>query len=142
MRSLKDIGVKIESLSFHHNALPILHELRHALVRLAEAGESKVIDLRAIPFGPGDERLLLDVLGEGEVSATVNALGPTLVRETAFPGVWLVDYRDATDGRVALQIEVAEVPGILRSQPEDVRDAAQRLGERLEGLGEPPSPAG
>ena len=126
-----DIKVEVESASFHHNALPVLHQVRHALARLSASGESAVIDLSAIPFGPGDEERLLQVLGKGEVEATVNALGPTRVRETAYPGVWLVDYLDEHEVRVAFRIEVTHVPAILRSQPEDVVDSITRLEERL-----------
>jgi hydrogenase-1 operon protein HyaF len=132
---LQDIEVRVESLSFRHNALPVLHEIRHALGALADAGESRVIDLRAIPFGPGDEDLLLEVLGGGEVEATVQALGSTYVRETAYPGVWLVDYRGPGGERIGLQLEVTELPALLRSQPEDVRESADRLTARLAQLG-------
>jgi hydrogenase-1 operon protein HyaF len=134
MRGLDDVRIRVESVSFRHNALPVLYEIRHALQRLAEGGGGTVIDLRAIPFGPGDEELLLEVLGRGEVNARVDALGPTLVRETAYAGVWLVDYRNAEDVRVALQLEVAEVPALLRAQSPDLAEAAQRLEAHLAGL--------
>jgi hypothetical protein len=39
----------------HGNALPILNEIRHALDRLLESGETTVIDLGALPMGPQDE---------------------------------------------------------------------------------------
>lgn len=132
MSTSDDIQVKVESAGFRNNALPILHQIRHALSRLAEAGERAVIDLMAIPFGPGDEELLVEVLGQGEVSAVVDALGPTRVNETAYPGVWLVDYRDTEDARIAFQIEITEIPNILKAQPEDVADGIERLGSRLE----------
>ena len=134
MSSLDDIKIKVESLSFRQNALPILHEIRHALTRLAETGEGTVIDLRAIPFGPGDEELLLEILGPGEVEATVNALGPTRIRETGFAGVWLLDYQDEAGERIAFQIEVTTLPSLLRSQPQDIADAGASLAERLQQL--------
>ena len=65
MSSLDKITIKAEPAVFHPNAWPVLHEIRHALRRLAEEGEGTIIDLRAIPFGPGDEELLLRTLGEG-----------------------------------------------------------------------------
>lgn len=115
------------------NALPILHEVRHALGRLIAAGETTQIDLEAIPFGPGDLERLTALLGAGEVSATIAALGPTLIQETAIPGVWLVDYRNSDDERLALHVEVATIPGILRVQPEDLASATAILDARLSG---------
>ena len=56
------------------NAEPILHEIRHAVARLLENGEATVIDLRAMPFGPGDEQRFEEVIGEGAVAATVEEL--------------------------------------------------------------------
>jgi hydrogenase-1 operon protein HyaF len=113
------------------NALPILHEVRHGLGRLAETGETTVIDLHAIPFGPGDEARLLAILGQGEVAARIDALGPSRVWETAFPGVWVVEHRNTEDERLTLHIEISSVPEILRSQREDIADAIARLDARL-----------
>jgi len=113
------------------NALPVLHEVRHGLRRLAETGETTVIDLHAMPFGPGDEARLLAILGQGEVDAHIKVLGPSHVWEAAFPGVWLVEHRNAEDERLTLQIEISSVPEILRSQGEDILDAIARLDARF-----------
>ena len=113
------------------NALPILHEVRHCLRRLAETGETTVIDLHAMPFGPGDEARLLAILGRGEVDANVQVLGPSHVWETSFPGVWMVEHRNAENERLTLHIEISSVPEILRSQREDIVDAIARLDARL-----------
>ena len=116
------------------NALPLLYEILHGLKRLSSTGEPTVLDLRAIPFGPGDEERLLSVLGVGEVSATVSALGESTVRETQFPAVWIVEHKNPDDERIALQIEVTEVPPILGTQPGDVADSLVRLDDRLKEL--------
>ncbi len=113
------------------NALPILHEIEHALQRLLESGETTVIDLRAIPFGPGDEERLLAILGAGEIEATLNALGETHVSETGYPGVWLLDHRNLDNERIALQVEVTTIPEILCSRQEDISDSLKRLAEDL-----------
>jgi hydrogenase-1 operon protein HyaF len=113
------------------NALPLLHEIQHALTRFVETGERAVIDLSSIPFAPADEQRLLEALGHGEVEATINALGPTRVWETAFPGVWLVDHRNTESARLVLQVEVTDVPDILKAQPEDVADGVAALQERI-----------
>ncbi|MES9855482.1 MAG: hydrogenase expression/formation protein [Sedimenticola sp.] len=113
------------------NALPILHEIHHALQRLLESDETTVIDLRAIPFGPGDEARLLEMLGKGEIVATLNALGETRVTETSYPGVWLLDHRNPDNERIALQVEITRIPDILCSRQEDLRDSLERLVEDL-----------
>jgi hydrogenase-1 operon protein HyaF len=135
MTGLDGIGVVVEDRRSEPtewgNALPILHEIRHALHRLSETGEPTLIDLHALPFGPGDEERLLTLLGSGEVEARIETLGHTRVWETAFPGVWLVDHRNAQDERLALHVEISSVPEILRSQREDVADALTRLDARI-----------
>jgi hydrogenase-1 operon protein HyaF len=135
MTELADIPIRLEqppSEARHFgNALPVLHEIRHAVARLAEHGEATRIDLAAMPFGPGDEERLMAALGRGEVEANVDALGPTRVWETRFPGVWVLDYANVDGERIALQIEVDEVPQLLRTDPADVRDALTALDAEL-----------
>jgi len=141
MTGLHGIPVRSETPAepaFRGNAIPILHEVRHALERLIATGESTCIDLSSIPFGPGDEERLTAGLGTGEVRAVIDALGPTQVHETAIPGVWLVDYHNAEGERLALHIEIASIPEILRTQPEDLATAIAALDARLEpGQGAP-----
>ncbi|MTW19956.1 hydrogenase expression/formation protein [Allochromatium palmeri] len=119
----------------HGHALPILHEIRHALERLLASGEETRIDLQSMPFGPGDLERLTAVLGQGEVQARVEALGPTLIQETAIPGVWLVDYRSLEDQRLSYQIEIATLPEILRPRPEDLAESLAALDARLSESG-------
>lgn len=116
------------------NALPILHEVRHALERLISTGETTQIDLNAIPFGPGDQERLTALLGSGEVRATIDALGPTRVQETSIPGVWLLDYYNGEGQRLAFHIEIATIPGILAAQPEDLAGALDTLDARLTSI--------
>jgi hydrogenase-1 operon protein HyaF len=138
MPDINDIPVRVGSPSFDANALPLLHEIRHALGALASGGEARVIDLMAIPFGPGDEDLLLQVLGKGEVEASIDALGTSRVWESAYPGVWLLDHRDAEGRRIAFQVQVNTVPDILLTPAGDMAEAAERLDERLRQLGDTP----
>jgi hydrogenase-1 operon protein HyaF len=135
MQRLQDIAVKVESpegtSASHGNLLPILHEILHALQRFSTAGEERCIDLRSLPFGPGDEEQLLGLLGRGEVSVTMDALGESAIWETKFSGVWVVDHRNAEGEGVALQIEIGSVPNIIISQQEDIVDAIDRLEAQL-----------
>ena len=120
------------SPDYRGNAVPIVYEIRHALERLVATGESSTIDLNGIPFGPGDEERLVALLGTGEVEATVDALGPTRIRETAIPGVWLIDPRSTEAGRLALHSEVTTAPDLLRTQTPDLARAVAELDARLD----------
>lgn len=136
MSGLESIKVKVEGLggsaAFAHNALPVLHEIRHALAELAGGGEPTVIDLSAIPFGPGDREQLFQVLGEGEIKATLSAMGESLIRETAYPGVWLVTHLSPQGEELATHIEVARLPALLITPELDVKDALAALSARLQ----------
>lgn len=135
MTSLHEIDVRAEGRVVEgdstHNLLPVLHQLQHALRLLCDRRESTIIDLTAMPFGPGEEAQLRGTLGCGEATASVNAIGVTEIRETAFSGIWLVEHRSPEDARVALHIEVAEVPFLLRTPQEDLEAASRRLQARL-----------
>ena len=75
---------------------------------------------------------MIEWLGTGEVEAKVEALGQTLVQETAVPGVWLVDYQTAEGQRQTLHLEIAPIPEILLARPEDLAEAIARLDARLQ----------
>lgn len=136
MTGLGDIAIKVEQLAGSgdtaHNAIPLLHEIRHALLRLADTGEATTIDLSAIPFGPGDRERLFEVLGEGEVTATVQALGESRIDETAYPGVWVVRHHAPGGDPLGTQIEITRHPSLLTTPEEDLGDAADRLAAQLE----------
>jgi len=113
------------------NVEPLLHEIRHALKRLANGEDGTVIDLQRLPLAPGEEQRIEAVLGEGEVRAEINALGPTLVQETAYPGVWLITHRNAEESVIARFIEVTDIPELLKSQPADIESGINKLESEL-----------
>jgi hydrogenase-1 operon protein HyaF len=123
--ALDDITVSVEAST--GNVPPLLHEIRHALERLAGGGPGTAIDLRSLPLAPGEEERIESLLGQGEVRAELESLGKTLVQETAYPGVWLVTHRNADDAVVARFIEVTRMPDILMSQPQDIERGISRL---------------
>lgn len=136
MSALDGIPVSVEGpiakgLLATGNALPVIHEIRHALGHLLKTGHGTTIDLSAIPFGPGDQEHLLEFLGRGEVSATVNSLGNTLITETAFPGVWLVDYLSPRGQRLAWHIEITCLPSLLATPRDELAQSLDQLDFRL-----------
>ena len=132
MNELKGIPIATaEAPLVTGNALPILHEIESLLNVLVASGKGASIDLRSLPMLPGDYEQLQRWLGEGEVSASVEAFGPTRVRETAVRGVWWVTHYSADDQVIAEFIEIAQVPEILKTHPADARQSLATLRSRL-----------
>jgi len=114
------------------NVRPLLHEIRHALKRLAKGEDGTVIDMSSLPLAPGEEKRIEEALGEGEVRAELNALGPTTIFETSYSGVWLVTHRNTENEVVGRLIEVTRIPELLLAQPEDLRAGLERLERELQ----------
>jgi len=113
------------------NVEPLLHEIRHALKRLAKGEDGTVIDLKRLPLAPGEEDRITAVLGKGEVRAEIDALGPTLIEETSYPGVWLITHCNAEESIVARFIEVTYMPELLKSQQADIESGIKKLESEL-----------
>ena len=90
----------------------------------------------AMPFAPGEEDRLREILGGGEVSATLNVLGRSTVEETAIAGVWWVEHRNALGESLGKTLEITRMPEILFSQPEDVRATLADLDRHMAVLGD------
>jgi len=114
------------------NIEPILHEVIHALDRLLDVDEPTVIDLASLPFGPGELDQMEERLGIGELTAELNALGKSTIRETAYPGVWWVEHRNIEGDIVGRYIEITRAPEILMSQDADIGAGRAQLGDSLE----------
>ena len=134
MTSLDGIPVQVETAT--GNVEPLLHEIRHALQRVAEGKEGTVIDLRRLPLAPGEEEHIEAELGKGEVRAELEALGPTVVQETSYAGVWLVTHRNKEQEIVARFIEVTRMPELLKSQEADIYSGISRLESELAAANE------
>ena len=128
--TLAELEIEVGDIGTH-NVIPLLHEIRHALEQLLEEGKETAIDLRSIPLAPGEEAVIEQALGEGEVQAVLSALGPSDFRETSYPGVWVVTHYNHDDKIVGKFVEVAVVPALLRSQAEDMAAGLRRLEARL-----------
>jgi hydrogenase-1 operon protein HyaF len=113
------------------NVEPLLHEIRHGLTRLLESEAPTLIDMRGIPLAPGEEERIISELGTGEVQARMSALGPSEIKETRFPGVWLVTHYNSENEVIGKFIEVCDMPQILKAQAEDIRAGLEQLTARL-----------
>lgn len=132
-----DIPVVVDTASVKpipsQNVEPILHEVKHALERLLKTGESAMIDLRAMPLAPGEDEEIRERLGNGEAVINIDAMGPSTLTETAYPGVWWVEHRNNIDTLTGLYIEIAHVPAIVFPAKEDLQDGLEQLTDHLNG---------
>lgn len=130
MTTTNDIPIQVETA--HGNVRPILFEVMHALDRLLDDDVPTTIDLAGLPFGPGELEQLDDTLGRGELVAELDALGASRIRETAYPGVWWIEHRNANDEITGRYVEVTRLPEILCSQDADIGAGRARLCEMLD----------
>jgi hydrogenase-1 operon protein HyaF len=107
--------------------MPLLNEIKHALDNLIETGKTTIIDLRSIPLAPGEEKKILDTLGQGEVNAQLHALGLSEIIESQYAGVWVITHYNDEDKVISRFIEITTMPEILCSQTEDIMAAYSRL---------------
>jgi hydrogenase-1 operon protein HyaF len=126
--SLQDIPVMRAEDVEAGGCLPaVISEIGEKLDALLATGRGGSVDLRSLPMTPAERGQLAAFLGDGEVSARIDALGPTYVRETGIAGVWWVEHRNE-DGQVTAElVEVTYLPEILRTDPADARVARERL---------------
>jgi hydrogenase-1 operon protein HyaF len=117
--------------------LALLQEIQDMLTALAERGEENRIDIRSLPLSPADYDFLKQFLGNGEVSAEVNALGLSEIKETRFSGVWWLLHYNSHAEIMAELIEVTLLPDILKTQAPDLIDSCNTLREYLQKLQTP-----
>ena len=125
-------GIQGAAFPFHGNVRPILNEVIHAIDKLLDTGEATTIDLASLPFGPGELEHLEATLGTGELSAKLDALGTSSIRETAYPGVWWLEHRNAFDEVVGRYLEITRTPEILSSQEADIIAGRAHLEDQFE----------
>ncbi len=118
------------------NIRALLAEIETLLESLVSSGRAGMIDLNSLPLAPGEYEKLRQTLGQGEVSARIDAIGPSEIIETHYPGVWWVTHYNVEGDIVADMLEIATVPEIIKSQPEDLRAGLARLRTRLSEVAE------
>lgn len=109
----------------------LLQELAAKLALLAEEGRPEHIDLRRLPLPPEGLTALKNWLGQGEIEATVRALGVTTIRETAVAGVWWVRHAKLAGDTLDEHLEITPCPALLMAHADDIRRAAHVLEIRL-----------
>lgn len=126
---LQDIAVKVVTpdTSSIGSIAALLAEISTMLEQLLSRGASSMIDLKSLPLSPQEYEQLRFMLGQGEVTARLEAIGPSEIIETRYPGVWWVTHYNVEGDIIADMIEIAGVPAILHSQPEDMRAGLERL---------------
>ncbi len=133
MSQLSDIRVIVEPLDSAEGMVHALaREALDALERYLATRENKMVDLHGLPLRPGDLDALREVLGTGEVRATLDAVGPSEIWETAISGVWWVRHQDEPGHVVAEYLEIGSIPSVLLSHPDDIREAANTLRSLLD----------
>lgn len=133
-QTLADIKVQVEASEYESgNLQSILSEITYAVEQLLQKKETHSIDLRAMPWSPGEEAKLEKFLGQGEVSMELNALGKSLFYETEFSGIWLVTHYNEDDEVISKLIEVTYVPDMIFSRHEDINDSLERLQRNTNG---------
>jgi len=125
------IYVQTEEAYSVGNIRALLSEIAAHLERLVSDGATGIIDLNSLPLAPGEYEQLRQTLGQGEVSARIEAIGASEIIETYYPGVWWVTHYNVEGDIVADMIEIAHIPEILKSQPEDIKMGLELLKEEL-----------
>jgi len=105
----------------------VMNELSDHLKRLADEGETSIVDLQSLPMTEADIDELADMLGVGEVKATVSSIGTSSVRETAYRGIWWVTHYGHDEKVVSELIEITQVPEILITHMDEIRHSAQSI---------------
>jgi len=131
--NLKDIPIlaQTEEACSVGNIRALLTEITARLEKLVINGETGMIDLNSLPLAPGEYELLRLTLGQGEVSARIEAIGPSEIIETRYPGVWWVTHYNVEGDIVADMIEITHIPEILMSQPADFSEGLELLKAQL-----------
>lgn len=133
--SLQSIPIRIESVEQYSigNLRALLTEIATRLRRLVDEQVSSSMDINSLPFAPGEYDQLRTLLGSGEVSARIEAMGASEVVETRYPGLWWVTHYNVEGNIIADTLEVTEIPEILKSQPADIAGGLEMLEAQLNG---------
>lgn len=94
------------------NALAVLDDAANALDTFGHRHSEKAFTLDELQAS--DLELLNQVLGVGEVSATLSGASPVEIQESVMAGLWRVRYLDSAGKLRRDCLEVAAIPGAVR----------------------------
>lgn len=133
MDQLGSVAIEVEPApASTGNVLPLLHELRHALLRFHDDGSEHCIDLNSVPLAAQDYRALDELLGHGEVRAQLRALGDSEISETRIPGIWRVVHFNTEHAVVGRFLEVTACPALLKTQQQDLAGGIEDLQQLID----------
>ncbi|MEZ5671214.1 MAG: hydrogenase expression/formation C-terminal domain-containing protein [Thiotrichaceae bacterium] len=130
---LNSIEVRVEHATTT-SVISLLHQIQHALHHLIATNEATCIDLGNLPLSPQEKEQLVNFLGRGEVEARLNVLGESIMQETQYSGVWLVEHYNPKAELTNRYLEISWLPSILSSPLEDVHTAFEKLTCYLEDV--------
>lgn len=111
----------------------LLCEIETKLTSLLASGETARIDLRRLPLPEDGLRRIRDLLGKGEVDATLRGVGSCSFEETAISGVWWGTQRNTAGETVGEFIEIASAPDLLKADHTEMQTAIETLRQLTVG---------
>jgi hydrogenase-1 operon protein HyaF len=131
--SLQNIPINIESAGEYSigSLHALLVEIETLLEEFASDGTRGSIDLNSLPFAPGEYDQLRQFMGQGEISVHIEAVGPSEIIETRYPGVWWVTHYNVEGDIVADMLEITDIPEIIKSQAADIDAGLELLRAQL-----------
>jgi hydrogenase-1 operon protein HyaF len=131
--NLQNIPVSVESVEEYSigSLRALLAEIATLLEEFARDSTCGSIDLNSLPFAPGEYEQLRQLLGQGEVSVHIEAVGPSEIVETRYPGVWWVTHYNVEGDIVADMLEITDIPEIIKSQSADIAAGLELLRAQL-----------
>lgn len=114
------------------NLRALLTEIAALLEKFSVNGETGMIDLNSLPLAPGEYEQLRQLLGQGEVTVRIEAIGPSEIIETRYPGVWWVTHYNVEGDIVADMLEITDIPEIIKSQQTDINTGLELLRAQID----------
>lgn len=111
------------------NVLPVLAEIRDAVLSRRPGDPPRTISLTLLPMTPEDLDFLQASLGTGPVRLVSRGYGNCRAQATAINGVWSIQFTNSMDTVLLDTIEIGDVPEVVSAAEEDFRDSAERLRE-------------
>lgn len=108
----------------------LLDDIRMALQLLLDKGEETIIDFTNFPCDEKCEKALKDILGRGNVTASLNIFGCDSIIETGIHGVWWVYHLNDVGAILTKSLYIAYVPSILPAQRDDIEYGINVLSRR------------